>query len=70
MGSRSRLLKAQHFAEDEAWCRYLNPFAPVVYERRLTCKLKHSPNVRIAGEDTPTRSSLTGFGSPGIKKMR
>jgi len=70
MGSRFRLLKARHFAEDEAWCRSVNPFAPVVYERHLTCKLKHSPNVRIAGEDAPTRSSLTGFGSPGIKKMR
>jgi hypothetical protein len=51
------LLNAQHFAEVEAWGPHVNLYAPVAYERRSTCKLKHSPSVRIAGDDTPTRSS-------------
>jgi hypothetical protein len=38
MRSRAGLLKAQHFAEDEALGRDVNPCAPVVYERRSKCK--------------------------------
>ena len=50
MRNRSRLLKAQHFAEDEAWGRPVNPCAPVVYERRSKCKVNCSENVRIANQ--------------------
>lgn len=38
MRSRSHLLKAQHFAEDEAWHRPMNSFAPIVYKGRSECK--------------------------------
>jgi hypothetical protein len=63
MRSRSRLLKVQHFAEEEACDRNVNPCAPVVYERRSKCKLKmwqsrirHTAGLR-------RNTAVDGFGS-------
>src|SRR6516164_9858678 len=65
MRSRSSLLKAQHFAEDKARGRQLNPCVPVVYERRSNCKLKRSGTLRSRIRHAPGNAAADGFGSAG-----
>ena len=70
MRSRSRLLKIQQFAEEEACDRNVNRCAPVVYERRSKCKLKMSES-RIRHTAGPRRNTaVDGFGSAERNKMR
>ena len=70
MRSRLRLLKAQHFAEDGAWCRHVNPCAPVVYERRSKCKLKTWESRIPLSAGHHRHAAVHGFGSTGSHKMR
>src|SRR5215469_12005344 len=44
----SRLLNAQHFADDEAWRRCDEHCTSVLYEWRFKCKFEARRNVRIA----------------------